>query len=554
MRRVLLLFLCVAVVAHAGAIMQIIEFCPDPYLSNDMDEYLVLAGNGSLDDITVSDNHGGFRFPPGRIIRGSLTIARSAVAYRESHGTSPDYEWLDYSPDVPNVINGDPLRMANAGDELVLYDKNTVLQKISWPEDVKPREGQVHYLENGTWDRRILMLGQSRFNSDVFHNVSVTTFVSPDCSNEVFRDAIDRATSTVMVNMYEFSSPSLGTSLITAKKRGVDVQVLTEGGPVGGISPAEKTLIWDMNRSGISVVSMVSSKTAHAPYRYDHAKYVVIDNRSLLITSENFKNSGIPPEGMSGNRGWGVLLEDPGLAGYFSDVFATDISSRSVVPYSGTAGEAEPAPFQKYSPRFSPARFEGATVIPVIAPDTSNLIADMINSAGTSIEIEQAYIKNETPYTLNPYLSSAINASRRGVHVRVLLDSYWYNVEGPNDNDEMAVLINRIAASEHIPLEARCIDLPLSHVEKIHNKGVVIDDRTVLVSSINWNSNSPEFNREAGVIIDQPGVARYFRDVFDDDWDPLGARARPGVDYIKIAMVVLVIAVLLVVYYRRQRR
>ena len=70
-------------------------------------------------------------------------------------------------------------------------------------------------------------------------------------------------------------------------------------------------------------------------------------------------------------------------------------------------------------------------MIPVIAPDTSYLITGLLDSARTSIDIEQAYIKNETPYTLNPYLSSAINASRRGVHVRVLLDSYWYNTEDP---------------------------------------------------------------------------------------------------------------------------
>ena len=236
------------------------------------------------------------------------------------------------------MINGDPLRLANTNDELVLYKKGTALQKISWPGDVTPREGQVHYLENGIWDRRILMIGQSRFNTEVFRNVTVTTFVSPDCSNEVFMEAINRASGTVFVNMYEFSSPSLGASLIAAKARGVDVQVLIEGGPVGGISPSEKSLIWTVNRSGIPVVSMISSKMEHAPYRYDHAKYVIIDNNSLLLTSENFKNSGLPPEGMSGNRGWGVQISDPGLAGYFTEVFTTDSGSRSVVPYTGTAG------------------------------------------------------------------------------------------------------------------------------------------------------------------------------------------------------------------------
>jgi len=553
MRSILPLILCLVCVAHAGATVQIVEFCPDPYLHDDTDEYIVLSGNGSLDNITISDNHGGFRFPPGTTIQGSLTIARSAHGYEQSHGRLPDFEWLDYSPDVPNVINGDPLRLANAKDELVLYEKGAAVQKISWPGDVKPREGQVHYLENGIWDRRVLMIGQSRFTTGVFRNVTVTTFVSPDCSNEVFMEAINQASGTVFINMYEFSSPSLGASLVAAKARGVDVRVLIEGGPVGGISPSEKSLVWTVNRSGIPVASMVSSKTEHAPYRYDHAKYIVIDNNSLLLTSENFKNSGIPPEGMSGNRGWGVHLIDPALAAYFTEVFTTDSGSRSVVPYAGTAGDSEPAPYEKHTEEFQPARFEGATVIPVIAPDTSYQIGNLLDSARSSIEIEQAYIKNETHYTLNPYLSSAINASRRGVHVRILLDSYWYNVEGSNDNDEMAALINRIAAAEHIPLEAKCIDLSVSQVEKIHNKGVIVDDERVLVSSINWNSNSPNFNREAGVIIDHPGAARYFREVFDDDWNPMVNMARPKTDYIKITIVALVIVLLLVIYYHRRR-
>jgi cardiolipin synthase len=334
----------------------------------------------------------------------------------------------------------------------------------------------------------------------------------------------------------------------------VDVRVLIEGGPVGGISSSEKSLVWAVNRSGIPVLSMVSSKTEHAPYRYDHAKYVIIDNSSLLLTSENFKNSGLPPEGMSGNRGWGVYLKDSTLAGYFTEVFAADSGNRAVVPYTGSAGDAEPAPAEKHTAEFHPAQFEGATVIPVIAPDTSYQIVELLDSARTSIEIEQAYIKNETPYTLNPYLSSAINASRRGVHVRVLLDSYWYNIEGPNDNDEMAALINRVGTAEHIPLEAKCIDLSVSPVEKIHNKGVIIDDERVLVSSINWNSNSPNFNREAGVIIDHPGVARYFGEVFDDDWNPMANTTGPKTDYIKIGIVALIIVLLLVVYIRRHRR
>jgi phosphatidylserine/phosphatidylglycerophosphate/cardiolipin synthase-like enzyme len=540
-------------VMQAGAAIQIVEFCPDPYLYDDVDEFLVISGTGSLDGITISDGKGGFRFPPGTKINGLLTVARSGTAFEQSYGKYPDFEWLDYSQDVPNVINGVPLRMANSKDSLMLYEDGILVQKVAWPDDVKPREGQIHYLEKGVWDPRPLMIGQSRFTPAVFRNVSVTTFVSPDCSSEVFTYAVNRASDEVLVNVYEFSSPALGELLIEAKVRGVDVRVLVEGGPVGGISPEEKSLLWKMSERGIPVNAMVSRAKDPAPYRYDHAKYVVIDRQATLVTSENFKYSGFPLPGMSSNRGWGVYLEDPALADYFSTVYLLDSHGKSVTAYAGTPGNPEPLPEEKYTVEFGPGYFTGATVRPVIAPDTSNEITDLINSAERSIEIEQAYITNETPDSLNPYLSAAINASRRGVHVRVLLDSYWYNIEDEKDNDEMVALINRIGSSEHIPLEARCADLQMNQIKQIHNKGVIVDDSRVLVSSINWNSNSPNFNREAGVIIDHPGVARYFLEVFEDDWNPSIKSPVMKTDYLKFVMVAVVIAVLLIIYYRRRR-
>jgi len=557
MRRFCLLIISLLLIAgmvQASTSVRITEFCPDPYLHDDMDEYLVLSGNGSLDGITVSDGRGGFRFPPGTRISGFLTIARSGPAFAQSHGQLPDFEWLDYSPVVPNVINGDPLRLANTGDELLLYEGSELIQRVAWPKDVKPREGQVHYFENGAWDPRPLMIGQSRFAPAIFHNVTVTTFVSPDCSSEMFTYAVDHASDEILLNVYEFSSPAMADSLLSAQGRGVDVAVLLEGGPVGGISPEEKSAIWRMNSGGIPVHQMVADKGVHPPYRFDHAKYLVIDHRAVLLTSENFKYSGFPPAGFNSNRGWGVYLEDPALAGYFSTVYRTDFNGPSVIPVNGSSGDPEPAPSVKHAVEFTPAHFSGATVRPVIAPDTSSQIIDLIQSANTSIEIEQAYITNETPLTLNPYLATAINASRRGVHVRVLLDSYWYNIEDEKDNDEMAALINRIGTTEQIPLEARCADLAASNLEKIHNKGVIVDGQRVLVSSINWNSNSPNFNREAGVIIDHQAVARYFLTVFEDDWNGTVTSPEPKTDYLKIVMVIAVILLLLIIYYRRHIR
>jgi len=548
----LFVLLCLCVV-QCGAV-QIVEFCPDPFLYDDEDEYLVLAGTGSLDGITVSDERGGFRFPPGTTIHGTLTVARNAIAFEESHGRLPDFEWIDHSRDVPNVINGNILRMTNTRDNLKVYDNGRLIQEVSWPQDVKPREGQVHYLLLGVWDRRVLMIGQSRLQPATFQDVTVTTFVSPDCSYEVFSSAVDRAQHELLVNVYEFTSTNLSTLLIGAEQRGVEVDLLVEGGPVGGMSPEEKTVIRAMNESGIPVYQMTAPTGGHAPYRYDHAKYLVIDRNAVLLTSENFKYSGFPPPGISGNRGWGVYMESTGVADYFAGVYQTDVSGYAVSPITGIQGKTETIPGVTYKKEFSPARFEGAVVTTVISPDTSDQITRLLDSAQVSIEIEQAYITNESATELNPFLAAAINASRRGVPVRVLLDSYWYNVEDTKDNDEMVALINEIAVTEHLPLEARCADLAAGGIEKIHNKGVIVDELLVLVSSINWNSNSPNFNREAGVIIEHPGVAGYFHAVFEDDWAPAVRSYEEPVDYTKIAAVVIVIGLLLVLYYRKHVR
>ena len=552
--RFLLAFLMVCSCVVSCSAVQITEFCPDPYLADDMDEYIVVSGTGSLDAFAISDNHGGFRFPAGTRIDGTLTVARSALAFEKTHGRLPDFEWQNYSPQVPDVVSGTTLRLSNSRDELRVYENSRLVQTITWPGDIVPREGQVHFLENGVWDPRPLMIGQSRLAQQTFDNVTITAFVSPDSSLAVFSRVVASAQHQVLVNVYELSSAPITDSLIDAEKRGVDVEVLLEGGPVGGISPEEKAAIWRLNQSGIPVYEMAAPDGGHAPYRYDHAKYVVIDDRAVFVTSENFGHSGFPATGEVGNRGWGVYLEDHNLAAYFKDIFRTDTGGPAIVPVYGCEGPAEVYTVVSYPALFAPETFAGARVTPVIAPDTSSAITGLLESAQESIEIEQAYITNESKTGLNPYLATAINASRRGVHVRVLLDSYWFNTEDEADNDEMAALINRIAATEHLPLEARCADLEASGFEKIHNKGVVVDDRAVLVSSINWNTNSPNFNREAGVIVEHPDVARYFRTVFDADWSPAVRSPQPSTDYLKIACVIAVIGLLLVLYYRRHIR
>lgn len=557
-KRVCIFFMLLSVLpAVTTGAWQITEFCPDPFLADDADEFLVLEGSGSLDGYAIAGPLGGFRFPDGTIRSGRITVSRSGKAFRMSHLTNPDWEWIDSDPSIPNVVNGDVLRLSNSKGTLTLSLDGTVVQEVSWPGDVTCREGQIHFLDEGVWDPRPLLIGQSRFSPSIYREVTLDAFLSPESSLEAYDAVVNSAKTQILVNVYEFSSISMAESLIRSKERGVDVVILLEGGPVGGISAEENYVCHMMVEAGIPVWQMTNTGVGHAPYRYNHAKYIVADGEYALVTTENFGENGFPSGGGSGNRGWGVIIYDPGTAEYFRRVFLSDLDGPGIARFQVKEGMPEKSDNAESSAEYlHPTRFQGATVTPILSPDSSSLIRDLISGAQDEILVEQAYITNSTDGNWNPYLSEVIDASRRGVKARILLDAYWFNVDGTEDNDEMAASINRLARMEGLPMEARC-SLPIDgNIEKIHDKGVIVDGQYVLVSSINWNSNSPAFNREAGVIIDHEGVGDYFKEAFETDWREAGPTTGgpEGPDTMKIGAVTAVLILLGIVYMRKRYR
>lgn len=552
---VLTLLLCL-LVSFVTA-FQIVEFCPDTYTKNEPDEYLVLAGTGLLADLAISDSGGSVRFPPGVVLDSRAVIARNGTAYRQTFGVSPEYEIFDSSPAIKDMVRKGDLRLANEHDQLVLTAHTTVLQTITWPGDVVPKEGQVHLYADGGWDRRMLLIGQSRLTPATYRNVTLTAFVSPDSSAGVFYDAVNAARRSIDLNVYELTDPGIGAALIAAAGRGVFVRVLLEGGPVGGISAEEKGVVRSLQEHQIPVMLLGGVPGGHARYRYDHAKYLVIDDSAVLVTSENFKPGGFPEEGTSGNRGWGALVCDPRVAAYFSEVFRLDWSGVDIAPAPAGQGGPEEEAGGTFPVRSPAMTFRDTTVTPVLAPDTSGLITEMIAGATRSVRIEQAYIKNTSAGALNPFLEAAVQGARRGVTVQVILDSAWFNVDDLKDNDEMVAYINQLAAAEHLPLEARLADLQAQDLVKIHNKGVIVDDRRVLVSSINWNTVSPNENREAGLIIDSPEAGAYYAAVFATDWNARGGSSggktgRTGFDPLKAGIAVVVLVMIALVVRRRR--
>ena len=549
----------------------IVELCPDTYLTDEPDEYFVLALQDPLTQYAITDGEGTLTFPPDSSTHGksTITIAYEGLAFFDVHGYYPDYEIRD-SSHVPDMTRTGTFRLANKGDEIRVLSGNREIDAVSWPGDIGTREGQIHYRDqNGIWDPRVLMLGGSRFSSASFSEVSGTAFVSPDSSRPELMHAITEAGRSISLNAYEITDQEVAEALCAKRASGIQVRVLIEGGPVGGISSEEYAVLNRLNRCGAEV-KQVGGGAVHPPYRFNHAKYLIVDDRCVLVTSENIKLHGFPHEGMNGNRGWGVYLCSSNFASYMNTIFLEDFTNQasvSIIPlYGQTSSETgedseENEEFRTYNAIFPSLSFSSADIIPVIAPDTTYELIALIDRATKTIDIEQAYIsKNKGEWT--ELMQHVLDAAQRGVKVRILLDSYWYNTVNANDNDEIVDQIRRIAYEEGLPLEANLIDLRATNLMKIHNKGVIVDGNEVLISSINWSENSPTFNREVGVIIKNQEVAAYFTAVFEADWnprsaspslDPIEVPESQSIDTLRVFGLIVVAFILLIVYIRRHR-
>jgi phosphatidylserine/phosphatidylglycerophosphate/cardiolipin synthase-like enzyme len=337
----------------------------------------------------------------------------------------------------------------------------------------------------------------------------------------------------------------------------VKVQLLLEGSPIGGISGDELCIAEKIKERGGEV------RFSDDPF-INHAKYAIIDDKTTILMSENWKSTGVPGDNSFGNRGWGIVLRDREIASYFKEVFAEDFrrgKDFSVEAERGSCFLAREIPHGSYVPVFEPLSINcDFTVIPVLAPDSAlsdDTILGMINSAKKSVYVQQFSARLVWGEDVSPFIAAIIEAARRGCEVKVLLDSKY--LEGENNNDEVVSWLNELASADNLSLEARLADLDSLGLAKVHNKGLIVDGEKVLVCSLNWNANSV-YNREAGVIVENVDIAGYYEAVFIHDWDASIAGIQndtKGIDtkvrivYVALTFVVVFAIFRVVKWYKR---
>jgi len=484
------------------------------------EEYFVLS-NGSASDINLK----GYRITDGEgtleVIRALIVPAGGSIAIRG--GETPDYA-LVYSD--ARFSRSGSLLLADTGDELQILNGSSVVDCISWGKS-KGADGWLgepvqcssgyYLLRNPSSDTdtsedwKQTKPGWTKLDvPDSPFYAKILPFSFPESRGEPILAALSYAETKIDVSIYLLSSPDVVSILCKKASEGVSVRVLVEGSPLGTDISYEVSLLKSLSEAGGHVRLINHSDSGFVRYLYLHSKYAVIDYSRIIVTSENWTTGNI---GDNGNRGWGVIADSSGLAGYFGRVFDNDFSMEW-----GDVSE-----FEYLYPNARAARdlpepkgygIEGewydASVLPVFSPDDSFCgLRGLIDGAEERVYAEQMDLASSMAGRSSDTPVAWMNsAAERGVDTRLVLDT------SQSDGADHEMIVSEISSSTSV----KAVGISgRAEFSLVHNKGLVCDD-SVWVGSVNWTANSFFRNRESALIINSAEVADYFADLFLRDF------------------------------------
>jgi len=401
----------------------------------------------------------------------------------------------------------------------------------------------------------------------------VTVASSPDAGYGVLSGFLGKTENSLVIGMYDFTSGKLLDDMCTVLGGNKTLQMVLDNPALNDTADQSDWVTIQTLSSklgGRAKIARALTRGDHFvdhwsfPYAY-HIKVIVRDGKGLWISSGNLNNSNEPPPSYNGkkDRDWHIVFENITdakgadlctlFAAYLDYDYAT--ASKYQVPSPGIVekaieearqkrqSQANPGSRPAYSSKFpitpstaAPAinaapvkarRFPQltATVTPLLTPDLLpggepqylSTVTSQLKSAKTSIDIQLQYIEASKDAT-SPYgklLKTIKDQVGKGVMVRLIVSADYASKWG------------ELMLTQGVDLTASIHTQPA-----VHNKGFIVDERYVIVSSQNFSPAGVHDNRDGGVLVDSPKLAGYFSPIFDGDWTgsrPLTVKAGTGV-------------------------
>lgn len=527
-----------------------------------------------------------------------LWCTGQAEVFRRSFGEWPGCTWDDNSTE--SVHLDAQISLANNGGEITLLNREGEIVDVLlygttahaspgwqgapataytrgllsaqgqvWQRKRDPSTGQPLDNDNATdwtgdladlrWGRRVHLPGWTGWDStsglwppSTSETATITVAVGPEGLYIPMAAFIAQTGQTLDLSLYTLEHPPLAVAIAAAARRGVQVRILLEGGPPGGISDLEKWCVTQIVQAGGDVRYYAVAGDAPAGYRrryrFLHAKYGIADRHISFIGTENLTLDAMPTDSEmnGGRRGFYLFSDATGVSAALAALFQRDWMPgifADLHPYEASHAQygAPPADFVLPEAPVYPvtqAPFSQALSIDAQAqytvvsapenamrPDTG--IQHLLEQAGRGDSVvmmqlyENAFWGESSSNVIadpNPRLEAVIDAARRGAKVRLLLDSFFDDTENLRNNQVTVNYVRSIAAHEGLDLDAR-IGNPTGG--GIHAKLVLAsigEARWSAVGSLNGGESSHKINREVVLLVEQPEVYLRLLDVFNHDW------------------------------------
>lgn len=367
--------------------------------------------------------------------------------------------------------------------------------------------------------------------------------ISPDAGWPCLSDFLGATKDRLVVGMYDFGAQHI-LDAILAKPNLKELVLVMQRGESLGTGTKKKDL---PDADVAQALSDEFGKRFHFGWvklgikngwvaNSYHIKVAVQDSKAFWLSSGNWQSSNQPAVDLNGstdfsflenyNREWHAVVHHEGLAKTYEAYLRNDLKKGSapgfVEAVANLPNIAVPllearrrgrSPNLRY---FAPLELdEQVKVTPLLTPDNYfDAAIALVKSAKEEILLQNQTFNAPTEHQekLAEFVGLMQEKQKRvsvRIVFRVLMES--------DARQNLEALVDMGFDPDSLRVQTN-----------LHTKGIIVDGKKVLLGSQNISETGISLNRDASLLFEHEGIAKYFKDIFEHDWDNLAQKDIGG--------------------------